>query len=247
MHILERLYDGVETHLKGPDKDWPGFSRGFRRAFASDVALYRMLFEAGAATASGMEAIASSNLPLLHDYIERRIYEMAPIPETTLAPLEPSRRTDDFTDAEFAALGPMVDYLIGNGIYYQMVVPAVMPDGSFLGLFVWRDRGEPDFSDIEKQRLALLMRHLLAVVSEDHLVPAKPDPDVERFGTTHGLTATETEILAGLLHGESLRAIAQSSGRSYGTVRWHVQNILQKCQVTSQRTLLSEFYRLIKA
>ena len=34
--------------------------------------------------------------------------------------------------------------------------------------------------------------------------------------------------------------------RSYGTVRWHVHNLLVKCNVKSQTNLLSEFYQLIK-
>ena len=53
-------------------------------------------------------------------------------------------------------------------------------------------------------------------------------------------------MLAALLQGLSLRAIARESARTYGMVRWHVQNILEKCQINTQKNLLIEFYRLVK-
>ncbi|VAW24699.1 hypothetical protein MNBD_ALPHA11-707, partial [hydrothermal vent metagenome] len=60
-------------------------------------------------------------------------------------------------------------------------------------------------------------------------------------------TDTEIDILSALLQGQSLKIIAYETKRSYNTIRWHVQNILEKCQVKTQTNLLREFYRLIKA
>ena len=74
----------------------------------------------------------------------------------------------------------------------------------------------------------------------------EPDAAIVTFGQKYGLTSTEIEILDGLLQGQTPSALAENTGRTYGTVRWHVQNILEKCQVNSQKGLLSEFYRLIR-
>ena len=79
------------------------------------------------------------------------------------------------------------------------------------------------------------------------LLNMRENSQVDVFGTQHGLTKTEIEILSALLDGHSLRGIAENTKRTYGTTRWHVQNILSKCQVNNQKTLLREFYKLIPA
>jgi len=133
-----------------------------------------------------------------------------------------------------------------------MVVYAILPDGSSLVLYVWRGERDRDYSDIEKQRLALFMRYLARLVrtgnpAHAHASVHAPDKELLEFGTKYRLTEAEVSVLSGLLQGQSLKFIALDSDRSYGTVRWHVQNILEKCQVKSQKNLLGEFYRLIKS
>ena len=90
------------------------------------------------------------------------------------------------------------------------------------------------------------MRHLMSIIEANKSPLKKPDGALERFGSRYHLTDTEIIILSALIQGHSLREIAVETGRGYGTVRWHVQNILDKCQVSSQKTLLSEFYSLIE-
>jgi DNA-binding CsgD family transcriptional regulator len=246
MQILEQLYHCVETHLAHGQPRWPGFCSQFRLLFRADVVLYRVKHDPDGRPSNDMEFIATSNVPVMSAYFERRIFEHHPISEADLAPLEPVRRSDLMTDDELLQHGALSEFLIKYDIFYQIVVPALMRDGTYLGLYLWRTRRESDFSDLEKQRLALLMRYLLAVVSDDYLVWGPARPDVVAFGRKFDLTQAEIEILDALLEGLSPKQIARDTARSYGTVRWHIQKILEKCQVSSQRGLLSEFYRLVK-
>ena len=246
METLEKLYNGIDETLSDSVPDWPGFAQMFKTVHGSEVTLYRAVFEANAKTMDRMDVISTSAPELMADYIEREMFKNHQVPETDLSPLEPVRRTDAVPDEVFRKLGPLADYLISNGMFYMINVPAVMRDGSFVCVHAWRDEAKGDFSDLDKQRLALMMRHLLAVVDHDTLVLSETAPDVLRFGEKYGLTPTESEVLGALIEGHSLRSIATSSDRSYGTVRWHVQNILEKCQVKNQKGLLSEFYQLMK-
>jgi DNA-binding NarL/FixJ family response regulator len=92
------------------------------------------------------------------------------------------------------------------------------------------------------------MRYLATFLrTPGSLVAHASETELTLFGERYALTNTEVSILAALLRGYSLRNIAEESGRSYGTMRWHVQNILGKCQVKTQQNLLNEFYRLIKS
>ena len=74
-----------------------------------------------------------------------------------------------------------------------------------------------------------------------------PRADVEdvvgRFRRECGLTRSESDILLALAQGRSLREIAVSSSRSYGTVRWHTQNMLEKASVGTQKDLIAKFYQ----
>ena len=243
---LERLYDCVEKSLLTSPPDWPRFAAGFAAIFKANMVLYRARFGSDGNLMGGLDVIATSHPDLMREYLDQKIYELHPIPETSLAPLEPLRRTDTMDDETFRNLGTLSDFLISNGMFYLMIVPAIMPDGSFVSLYVWRSAGEDDYTNLEKQRLTLLMRHLLAIVGSKQLTPDEPDGDIVTFGSAYNLTPAEVDVLAALLQGRSLRAIAQESARTYGTVRWHVQNILEKCQVNTQKNLLTEFYRLVK-
>ena len=66
---------------------------------------------------------------------------------------------------------------------------------------------------------------------------------ISDFAATFGLTEAEKEILDMLARGMSIRAIAERTGRSYGTSRWHVQNILSKTQAGSQKKLIASLYQ----
>jgi DNA-binding CsgD family transcriptional regulator len=127
-----------------------------------------------------------------------------------------------------------------------MVVPAILPNYRYAALAVWRDERLDDFTDNEKQRLALFMRHLIKVVGADALPMGEPSEEINLFGRKYGLTEKEIEILSALIQGYSLREIGNETNRSYGTMRWHMQNIREKCHVKNQRNLLREFYTLIK-
>ncbi len=251
---LEKIYDCAERHLSNNNTDWEGFASGFKAVFGSGMALYQPATpaESGLDIVSSSEIIATTDPEFVSQYFEEKIYEME---EETIEepenPFEPVRRTDSMGDEAFRELEIAKEYMIPNGIFYKMVIFSIFPNGSPLVLFVWRDEEGGDFSDIEKQRLTLFMRYLASLVSSSNpALVSMPEPPVDsrvhEFGEKYGLTRSEMSILSAMLIGQSLKFIAQSSDRTYGTVRWHVQNILTKCQVKSQKNLLSEFYRLIE-
>ena len=80
----------------------------------------------------------------------------------------------------------------------------------------------------DEERFALLER------AENHR--AAGDALVRPFAA---LTAREAEVLTGLVDGLSPKQIAHSEGISVSTVRGHIQRVLRKLQVTSQREALA--------
>lgn len=63
---------------------------------------------------------------------------------------------------------------------------------------------------------------------------------VSDFSKANGLTVSETRILDLLSKGVTARSISVQTGRTYGTTRWHLQNILSKTRMRSQTQLISE-------
>ncbi len=246
---LEKLYESAEKYLKQPQQDWQGFAVEFERIFASTMVLFRSNGETeGIYMRSPDELIAGTNPELFAEYFKVDVNDFTGVLKDPTNPFEPARRTDNMGDEKFRKLTVTQKFALPNGIFYLMLVFAILPDKSSLVMIVTRDETVQDFSDTEKQRIALFMRFLATFVRRGDYGPVHtPDNDLIEFGKRYELTKTEIDILSELLQGQSLKAISKSSGRSYRTVRWHVQNILDKCQVKSQKNLLSEFYRLIKA
>lgn len=247
MEVLERLYDCADTHLDNSGQDWEGFKSDFCGIFESEMVFYRITFDPVSKTPSAFDVIVSSKPEAAKEYVDRKLYALHPVDEESLAPLEPILRSEIMSDDQLKGLDVMSDFVERHGYFYQLIAPAILPDGTFLGLVVWRNESEGDFNAMDKQRIALFMRHLLAKVQLRKLVSMKVDNDVTSYGRQFNLTKTETEILTALLDGHSLRSISDNTSRTYGTIRWHVQNILSKCQVSNQKALLTNFYSLIKA
>jgi len=241
---LEELYDCADKYLTN-EPDWQRFASGFRQDFGAQFALYSMPEQLDEAQPRPVHVIATSNPNCLEEFNSRQLLKSRPIDENSLAALEPSRRTDVISDEEVRTLGSYYEFMQKFAVFYLMIVPAKLPDGSNLSMVVWRAEDDEDFDDLEKQRLALFMRHLLAIVRSSPSLQSKRHDQVARFGELYQLTPAEQDVLASLLMGYSLRQISQESDRSYGTVRWHVKNILSKCHVSSQKNLLREFYALI--
>ena len=184
---------------------------------------------------------------MLRQYIADGVYEYRDLMSQSIGPFEPARRSDTHTDAAFKAHPINIGFLKPHAIFHIMGVVAHLHDGSFLVMFVWRSESEADFSDMEKLRLALFMRMLAKHFGTSTLKRlSRPKDEIRGFGNAYGLTKAETLVLADLLDGYSLKDIARKSGRTFGTVRWHVHNLFVKCDVQSQKNLLSEFYKLFR-
>ncbi len=245
MIVLEALYDSVEAHLRTHRKNWERFSRDFQSVFDADFLLYRVTLDPVTKKPVDFTNIATSNQTVMNLYMNNRIYENNVISESELVSLEPVLRSEVLPDEDFRKTGKLYDFMIANGVFHSMVVPAILADGSYAGFVVWRDESRHNFNSLEKQRLALFMRHLLTVVDGNIMQNGIPVKGTDKFSRRWGLTQAESDILEALIAGRSLKQISKDSGRTYGTVRWHVQNILEKCQVSSQKELLHQFYRLI--
>ena len=70
--------------------------------------------------------------------------------------------------------------------------------------------------------------------------PATPAPriDPEVVGMALGLTPTESALAVMLAVGHSVSQIAAQTGRTEGTVRWHLKQIFQKLHITRQTDLV---------
>lgn len=244
---LEKLYVCAEKHLATKPVPWEKFAVEFKAIFQSEFVLFRPELEADGQTIRSFGLIVTTDPSDAAQTVVKKMYAECPVPETLLAPLEPSRRSDVMSDAEFRNFGKAVNLPEGHGLFFVMAAPALMPDGSPIILITWRDEDREDYSELEKQRISLFMRYLLKLVRPTEKEASAPGAGIEAFGAKHHLTPTEVEILSALLRGRSLKNISRETDRSYGTVRWHVQNILEKCQVQSQKRLMSEFYHLIEA
>ncbi len=248
MYALEKLYESAEKNLDKNNQDWGNFAKEFEQIFGCEMALYRSApNNEGLTVFSYNDIIVTTDKKTIKQYFDEKIYEYEEILPDPENPFEPARRTDMMSDEEYCSFELAQKYLLPNNVFYLMVVYSLLCDGSALVLFVWRGKGKKDFSDIEKQRLTLFMRYLSTLIKI--IDPVKSQEDNENiviFGKKYNLTDTEISILSSLLQGHSLKQIAHETNRKYGTVRWHVQNILQKCQAKNQKKLLSEFYALIK-
>ncbi len=246
MHILEQLYDAARDHLEEGRLDWQAFAGNFRWIFDAHCMFYRVRNDERGWEDDSLEIIATTDEPVVRKCVELGFHRQMQIRESELPSLEPARRTDMFPDEEFRKLGAFYDFFSSNGLFYMMIVPARLSDGTDLSFLVWRDEAGGDFSDAEKMRLGLFVRYLMKTVDTEALVHQQPNDKLRHFGATFDLTRTEIEILSYLLEGYSLKAIAAETGRTYGTVRWHIRNLLEKCQVKSQTNLLRQFYALIE-
>ena len=62
------------------------------------------------------------------------------------------------------------------------------------------------------------------------------DPDL--VARTLGLTPTESRVAAGLAEGKSVRDMAEATGRTQGSIYWHLKQIYQKQPVSRQEDLV---------
>lgn len=69
-------------------------------------------------------------------------------------------------------------------------------------------------------------------------LPRRARVDANLVAGALGLSPAEARVAAMLAQGHKLREIAVLTGPSYGTLRWHLQNIYAKCGVSNQMDLV---------
>ena len=69
-------------------------------------------------------------------------------------------------------------------------------------------------------------------------LPRRARVDANLIADALGLSPAEARVATMLARGHKLREIAVLTGPSYGTLRWHLQNIFAKCSVSNQMDLV---------
>lgn len=69
-------------------------------------------------------------------------------------------------------------------------------------------------------------------------LPGRARVDENLVAGALGLSPAEARVAVNLAKGHKLRKIAEMTGPSYGTLRWHLQNIFAKCGVSNQVDLV---------
>lgn len=105
-----------------------------------------------------------------------------------------------------------------------LLVPLAPRDGLDRRLLLFRDEGEPNFSEREKAMLALARPHLSELHSQrDRELRGEPN-----------LTPRQWEILRRVATGAGNTQIARALGVSEATVRKHLENVFLRLDVRSR-------------
>ena len=94
----------------------------------------------------------------------------------------------------------------------------------------------------ERQRNFEIARDAVLVLVVDPATKAAIDPAV--VAAALDLTPSESQIASLLAEGNSIRDIAQSTGRGESTIRWHIKHIFTKQGITRQAELIRRVLEL---
>lgn len=97
---------------------------------------------------------------------------------------------------------------------------------------------------LQKSRAAESNEDAAALVLISKTRADTPVPSAAMLEEAFGLTAIEAQLVVLLAKGHSIREIAELDGRSYYTVRWHIQNVFQKLGVSRQAELVRLVFSL---
>ena len=76
-------------------------------------------------------------------------------------------------------------------------------------------------------------------------LPGRARVDENLVAGALGLSPAEARVTAMLAKGHKLREIAEMTGPSYGTLRWHLQNIFAKCGESNQVDLVHQVHQVL--
>ncbi len=249
MNLLEKQFDVADKFLTNQSElNWQRFCEDLAKVSNFGCVLYIVNPKTDARHQTD-ELLGTSHIELFTAYAAENIAQFHLIPEDSLYVLSPTIRSELVDDANFQlhlkkhpAYGK---FCTKWDFYYQMIVPTRLPSGRIVGLVSFRGKTEPDFIAKDGRRLALLTRHIVSHIERIDAVSETKQMIINAFREANQLTSTEAEILSYLARGQSLRQISTASSRGYGTIRWHVQNILSKTGNTSQKELIANFYAII--
>lgn len=124
-----------------------------------------------------------------------------------------------------------------EGIQDEVLLPLTPLGGTDRRLLLWRDQGEPDFSERDKAMLALVRPHLAELhARRDREIRGEPN-----------LTPRQWEVLRQVATGAGNTQIARTLGLSEATVRKHLENVFLRLGVRSRTEALARAQAFLDA
>ena len=123
------------------------------------------------------------------------------------------------------------------GVSDEILVPMTPLGGIDRRLLLFRNEGEPDFSEREKAMLALARPHVAELHTRRHR-ELRGEPN---------LTPRQWEVLRQVATGASNTQIARTLGLSEATVRKHLENVFLRLDVQSRTEALARVHAFLDA
>jgi len=141
------------------------------------------------------------------------------------------RESDFFSDEEFMALPIAKEVFLPSHAHRQMKA-VIMQHGYALSISVHRIVGKPAFSDVERDRMQELRRHLAIIYRQALERTAQTLPPAEKLiHLCPDLTPRQRDVSRLLADGKSNEAIAQLLGVRLDTVKSHLRMVFDKLGV----------------
>lgn len=150
-------------------------------------------------------------------------------PDLLRAPHEASMWQDCFSDRAFDRTLMSAFYRVMGGFRHHLLLVLPSPGRRRRKVILWRDEGDPPFSERDRLLLTLLRPHLTELRDRIEAERRSPPP----------LTPRQTELLRLVARGHTNRRVARDLGLSEATVRKHLENIYGRLHAHSRTEALA--------
>lgn len=128
-------------------------------------------------------------------------------------------------------------------IHFSMGSTQVANGMIYGSITLFRERGAEDFAEEELECLAVLNRHLSAMLARSHPEGLRRDEAGRPLMGRTELTEREQEIVTLIAEGLANQQIGLRLFISENTVKKHIKSIYQKLGVSNRHQLMAELYR----
>ncbi len=143
--------------------------------------------------------------------------------------------TDFHSEREYRNL-LMGQYVLGSGLWHELLVTLPPDGGRERRLLLTREVGDVPFSERDRLLLTLLRPHLVRI---------RDRVEAERRTASPVLTPRQVQLLRRVATGKTNRQIARELGLSEGTVRKHLEHVYARLAVSSRTEALARVPRAL--